>query len=170
MENFREVDVATVDENFIRVIGAEWMLVTAGDGRTCNTMTASWGMAGEMWGRHAVMVVIRPQRYTCEFVEREERFTLSFFDPAYRKALAYCGSRSGRDGDKIAAAGLTVRATGDGVPALAEARLVLQCRKMYADRLREESFLDRELVGKWYEAGDFHRVYIAEIERAYVKC
>lgn len=169
MQNFKEVDVVTIDENFIRAIGSEWMLVTAGNRERCNTMTASWGMAGEMWGRHAAMAVIRPQRYTYEFVEREERLTLSFFDPVYRKALAYCGSHSGRDEAKIANAGLSAVYTDDGVPALGEARLVLQCRKMYVDRMRPERFLDRKLIDRWYEADDFHWIYIVEIEHAYVK-
>ena len=169
MQSFKEVDVTAIDENFIRAICSEWMLVTAGDRERCNTMTASWGMVGEMWGRPAAMVVIRPQRYTYEFVEREARLTLSFFDPSYRKALAYCGSRSGRDEAKIANAGLTTVYTDDGVPALGEARLVLQCRKLYVDRIREENFLDGEPVERWYEARDFHRVYIVEIEHAYRK-
>lgn len=167
MEGFREVDVTCVDDNFIRTIGAEWMLITAGDRRRCNTMTASWGMVGEMWGLHAAMVVIRPQRYTFGFTEREERMTLSFFDAEWRKALAYCGSHSGRDGEKIARAGLSVAFTDVGTPAIAEARLVLECRKLYVDRMRADRFVDRGLVDKWYEAADFHQVYIVEIERAY---
>jgi len=167
MEGFRLVDITTVDDNFIRTIGGEWMLVTAGDRERCNTMTASWGMAGEMWGRPAVMVVIRPQRYTYEFVERETRFSLSFFGPAYRQALSYCGSRSGRDEAKIARAGLTTSYTDDGVPALREARLVLQCRKLYVDRMKADRFLDATLIDRWYAARDFHQIYIAEIERAY---
>lgn len=115
------------------------------------------------------MVVIRPQRYTYEFVEREERMTLSFFDHAYHRALAYCGSHSGRDEAKIAEAGLTTVYTDEGVPALGEARLVLQCRKLYVDRMRPENFLDRKLIDRWYPQSDFHWIYIVEIEHAYVK-
>lgn len=169
MKNFRTMDPAELDENFIRAIGREWMLVTAGDARTCNTMTASWGFVGEMWGKPAALVVLRPSRYTKEFVDRGERLTLSFFGREYRKALNYCGTHSGRDGDKIAAAGLTVALTDAGTPALAEARLVLECRKMYVDELREGCFLDREPVEKWYPLRDLHTFYILEIERAYVR-
>ena len=169
MDNFVQTDPADVTDNFIRTIGQEWMLVTAGDAASCNTMTASWGFVGEMWGRPAAMVVLRPTRYTKEFVDREERLTLSFFGPEYRKALAYCGAHSGRDGDKIAAAGLTVVMTDDGVPAFAQARLVLQCRKMYADRFREENFTGPEPVGQWYPAKDFHTFYVLEIEKAYIR-
>lgn len=169
MKGFREIDPALLPDNFIRTIGQEWMLVTAGDGASCNTMTASWGMAGEMWGCHAAMVVIRPGRYTKGFVDARERLTLSFFDGSYRGALTYCGTHSGRDGDKIAEAGLTVALTDAGEPAFAEARLVLECRKMYADELREERFLDAGPVRKWYPQRDFHTFYIVAIERAYVK-
>lgn len=169
MENFRQIDPLEITDNFIRAIGREWMLVTAGDRQRCNTMTASWGMAGEIWGRPAALVVIRPQRYTREFADREERMTLSFFAPEYRKALAYCGSHSGRDEDKIARAGLTVAYTDDEVPALAEARLVLQCRKLYVGRIRPEEFVDRRCDEEWYPGHDYHKTYIVEIERAYAR-
>lgn len=169
MKNFTTMDSALLDENFIRAIGRDWMLVTAGDASACNTMTASWGFVGVMWGKPAAIVVLRPSRYTKEFVDRGERLTLSFFDEAFRKALNYCGTHSGRDGDKIAEAGLTVTRTDAGTPALAEARLVLECRKMYVDELREGCFLDREPVEKWYPLRDLHTFYILEIERAYVR-
>lgn len=169
MENFKEINPAEIDGNFIRMIGQEWMLVTAGTTEHCNTMTASWGFVGEMWGKHAAMVVIRPQRYTKEFIDNSERLTLSFFDEQYRKALSYCGTHSGREGDKISAAGLSVTTTDGEVPALAEARLILECRKMYADNLREDAFLDPAPVEKWYPEKDFHTFYILEIERAYLR-
>ncbi len=169
MENFQQTEVTELTENFVRAIGTEWMLITAGDAAQCNTMTASWGFIGQMWGKPAAAVVIRPSRYTKTFVDAHERLTLSFFDEAYRKALQYCGTRSGRDGDKIAEAGLTGTATDAGTPAIAEARLVLECRKMYADELREAAFLDRTPVEQWYPQRDFHTLYVLEIERAYVK-
>ena len=95
MENFKQIDPAEITDNFIRAIGREWMLVTAGNRESCNTMTASWGLIGFIWGRPVAQFVIRPQRYTREFVDREERATLSFFSPEYRAALEYCGSRTG---------------------------------------------------------------------------
>lgn len=169
MENFKTIDPVEITDNFIRSIGREWMLVTAGDAHRCNTMTASWGFVGEMWGKHAAMVVLRPSRYTKEFVDREERLTLSFFGGEYRKALNYCGTHSGRDGDKIADAGLSVVFTDAGTPALAEARLVLECRKMYVDMLREECFIEPQPAAQWYPFKDFHTFYILEIEKAYIR-
>lgn len=169
MKNFTQIAPEEITGNFIRAIGSEWMLITAGDAARCNTMTASWGFVGEMWGKPAAMVVIRPTRYTKEFVDAHGRLTLCFFDDRYRKALQYCGTHSGRDGDKIADAGLTVAPTDSGTPALAEARLVLECRKMYADELREENFLERKPVEQWYPLRDFHTFYMLEIEKAYIK-
>lgn len=96
MENFKQIDPAEITDNFIRAIGREWMLITAGNRESCNAMTASWGMIGFIWGRPVAQFVIRPQRYTREFVDREERVTLSFFAPEYHAALEYCGSRTGR--------------------------------------------------------------------------
>lgn len=78
MENFKQIDPAEITDNFIRAIGREWMLITAGNRESCNAMTASWGMIGFIWGRPVAQFVIRPQRYTREFVDREERVTLSF--------------------------------------------------------------------------------------------
>ena len=109
MENFKQIDPAEITDNFIRAIGREWMLVTAGNRESCNTMTASWGLIGFIWGRPVAQFVIRPQRYTREFVDREERATLSFFSPEYRAALEYCGSRTGRTEDKIRNAGRPVK-------------------------------------------------------------
>ena len=81
MENFKQIDPAEITDNFIRAIGREWMLVTAGNRESCNTMTASWGLIGFIWGRPVAQFVIRPQRYTREFVDREERATLSISRP-----------------------------------------------------------------------------------------
>ena len=113
------------------MIGEQWMLVTAGTAERCNTMTASWGGLGVLWGKPVATVYIRPQRYTLEFVEREDCFTLSFFGEEYRKALALCGSKSGRDVDKVKECGFTVAGAACGAPYFEEAGLVLVCKKAY---------------------------------------
>lgn len=166
---FREISPYELTENPFALIGRDWMLVTAGDEKRCNTMTASWGQVGILWNQEVVNVYIRPQRYTREFVEAKGRFSLSFFDPAkYRPALNLLGTKSGLDGDKIAEAGLHVQMM-DGVPAFEEARLVLLCEKLYQQDLVPEDFLDKSLIEKNYSEGDFHRMYIAKIEKVYRK-
>ena len=116
-----------------------------------------------------VMVFVRPQRYTFEFTERKDEFTLSFFDEKYRHALDVCGSISGRDVNKVQESGLTPYFTEAGNPAFAEATLVLECKKLYADFLKEDDFLDKKIVDSLYGQKDFHKMYVAEIVHAWVK-
>ena len=103
----RKIDPKTLNQNVFSAIGEQWMLITAGTADRCNTMTASWGGLGVIWGAPAATCYIRPQRYTKEFVDQEEYFTLSFLGEESRKALQLCGSKSGRDTDKIKECGNT---------------------------------------------------------------
>ncbi len=171
MKDFRRIAPEEL-ENVFRLIGKDWMLITAKgkdkDGKqTVNTMTASWGGMGVLWNKPVGFCFIRPQRYTFELTEQSNRFSLSFLAEEYRPALRLCGTKSGRELDKFAAAGLTPALEGD-TPYVAEARLVLLCRKLYADDLKEASFVDRSLLSN-YADGDFHRMYVVEIEQAYIK-
>ena len=144
MNGFREIDPRELQDNVFRLIGSDWMLITAGDKESQNTMTASWGGLGYVWNYPVAYVVIRPQRYTYEFTEREERMTLSFFDEEWRKALSYCGTHSGREEDKFAAAGISVEFTESGTPAISQARLVIEGKKIYADMLKIEHVFIKE--------------------------
>ncbi len=169
MNGFKEIDPLKIDENFIRLIGKDWMLITAGDHVSHNTMTASWGGVGYMWNRPVAVAVIRPQRHTFALTEREQRMTLSFLGEEYRDALTYCGTHSGRNEDKISKAGLSVAFTDEDQPAIAQARLVLECKTLYADFLKEECLLDKSIAEKWYPEKDFHKAYVMEITHAYIK-
>ena len=168
MEAFREVSAYEL-ENAMKLIGKDWMLITAEDkdNKRVNAMTASWGFLGVLWHKCVCTVFIRPQRHTYSLIEGEDRFTVAFMDEEYRAALTLCGKESGRDGDKLKKAGLSTDLC-DGVPYIKEARLVLVCRKLYADDLKENAFADKSLLSN-YAAGDFHRMYICEIEKAYVR-
>lgn len=166
MKNFKKRTPAEFEGVFDR-IGKEWMLITAHGKNeqgedTVNTMTASWGGMGFLWNRPVAFCFVRPQRYTYRFAEQSERFSLSFFGEEHRAALRICGTKSGRDTDKWRESGLTP-VMHEGVPVIAEARFNLVCRKLYADTLREESFVVPRLLEN-YKAGDFHRVYVVEIE------
>ena len=153
-----------LNDNLFHLIDKEWMLVTARDPETgcINTMTASWGGCGILWNKPVAFVFIRPQRHTYTFTEMAEGLTLSFFGEEYRAALRLCGTVSGRDCDKIAEAKLTPVSVGERA-AFAEARMVFSCRKLYADDLKENAFVDAALLSN-YKAGDYHRMYICEIE------
>ena len=165
---FQSVDPKALQENVFSLIGDKWMLITAGTGEMCNTMTASWGGLGVIWGAPAATCYIRPQRYTKEFVDREEYFTLAFFGEEYRRALSLCGSKSGRDGDKVKGCGFTVETAACGAPYFAQASLVLVCRKRFAQPMDPEA-IPQEIKDKWYPQKDYHTMYIGEIIEALVR-
>ena len=159
---FHNIDPKELKDNVFSLIGEGWMLVTAGSAEDCNTMTASWGGLGVIWGAPAATCYIRPQRYTKEFLDRELYFTLSFFDEGYRRELSLCGSKSGRDVDKVKECGFTVRTAACGAPYFEEARLVLVCRKRFAQEMHA-ACIDPEIREKHYPKHDFHTQYIGEI-------
>lgn len=145
------------------LIDKDWMLITAEKEGKVNTMTASWGGVGIIWNKKVAYIFIRPQRYTKEFVDASERFSLSVLPDSYRKELTYLGRVSGRDEDKIAKTGLKV-AYEEGVPYFEESKYVLICRKLYAQDLKGECFIDKSLDPKNYPTQDYHTMYVAEIE------
>ncbi len=168
----KEITAKELAINPITAIAEGWMLLTAGTrDRGYNTMTCSWGHLGSIWGHQGgkgtAVCYVRPQRYTKEFVDREELYTLCFFPEGYKKALAYLGTHSGRDGDKVAVAGLTP-VFGNGYTYFAEASLVLVCRKLYRAPLVEEGFLDQSVLEEHYPTRDLHDLYIGQIEKMLV--
>ena len=164
---FREISVEELKDNPFTLINKDWMLITAGNREKHNTMTASWGGVGELWGRYVSTIYIRPQRYTLEFVEREDYYSLCFFGPDCRQALNLCGSKSGREVDKDAATGLTP-CFDEAAPYYEQARLVFLCRKLYRQDLEEGCLLDKGLLEKWYD-NDLHRMFIGEIVKVLEK-
>ena len=169
MQDFKAIKPEALTDNVFKLLDKDWMLVTAGTLEHYNTMTASWGHMGIMWNLPIAIAWIRPQRYTFEFTEQYSHFTLSFFTKEYRKALQFCGTKSGRDYDKAAETGLTPVASDKGNVFFREARLVLECRKLYADNLKSENFIVPEVANKHYPDRDFHRFYMGEIEKSFTR-
>lgn len=159
---FQSINPKDLKDNVFSLIGDKWMLITAGSAERCNTMTASWGGLGVIWGAPAATCYIRPQRYTKEFVDREECFTLSFFGEELRKQLSLCGSKSGRDVDKVKECGFTVQTARCGAPYFEEADLVLVCRKRFAQEMDPDN-MAQDVKEKWYSNQDYHTMYIGEI-------
>lgn len=156
-------------EDVIDLISKQWMLVTAGTRESYNTMTANWGGIGYLWHRNVAFVFVRPERYTHDFIEKEDILTLSFYPEEYREALTICGTKSGRDIDKAAATGLIPEELPSGTMTFSQARLTLQCRKLFKTEMKESDFIDRSIVERWYgDANGFHTVYIVEIEKIFV--
>jgi len=162
-DSFKTIKVTEITDNVFKLIDKDWMLVTAGTLEDYNTMTASWGHMGIIWNLPVAIAWIRPQRYTYEFANRYEEYTLSFFTDRYRNALQFCGTRSGRDYDKAAETGLTPLETDRGNVIFEEARLVMECRKVYEDDLKKKNFLLPEVAKKHYPKNDFHKFYMGEI-------
>ena len=162
------VDPYLVKDNVFKLIGSDWMLITAGPLAHYNTMTANWGGFGFIWRRKICWCVIRPQRYTYQFMESAPAFSLSFFSEQYRKALDLCGSKSGRDVDKAAATGLTPFETAPGIVSFTQARLILECQKIYFQDFDPQHFLDPE-IHKSYPIQDYHRMYFGEVKRCLSK-
>ena len=163
---FKEISAKDIDKNLISLIADEWALLSAGDKNDYNMMTVSWGFAGEIWGNDSIIALVRPQRYTINFTEKCDCFALSFYGD--NKAVhKICGSMSGRDVNKTSLTKLTPIFDNNTVY-FDEARLVIICKKQYADTLKKENFCDKAPLSN-YASEDFHKFYIGKIEKVLVK-
>ncbi|MBO7310547.1 MAG: flavin reductase family protein [Clostridia bacterium] len=166
MSSFKEISPYEL-ENALKLIGKDWMLITARDKNGVNAMTASWGCLGVLWNKPVAVCFIRPQRHTFGLVRNEDKISLAFLSDEYRGALNICGTKSGKDCNKLELAGLSTLEH-EGVPIINEASVALVCRKLYEGSLNESEFLDQSLKA-FYNNGDFHGVFILEIEKALAK-
>jgi flavin reductase (DIM6/NTAB) family NADH-FMN oxidoreductase RutF len=163
MKEFASIDPYKLGMDPIRRIGKEWMLVSSGDQRGWNTMTASWGGLGELWSKPVAFAFVRPSRYTFSFMEKHDRFSLSFFPPEMKPALDLCGSRSGRDTDKAKEAGLSPFFIEGGGIGFEQAHTVIICEKAYSDAIDPKRFMKPELAAAAYPQGDYHTMYVGVI-------
>lgn len=166
MEGFRRISAVELG-NALKLIGDDWMLITVKDeeGGRANAMTASWGALGVLWHKDVCICYVRPQRHTHKLLREQQRFSVAFMPEEHRDALKICGTKSGRDTDKLSESGLhTVEL--DGVPMVKEASILLVCKKLYEDEIKEECFLESEVMAT-YKAKDYHTFYICEIEEVY---
>lgn len=165
---FNQVEFTDVKNNVVDLLKNRWGLITAGDENSFNTMTVSWGAIGELWGKDMATVYIRPQRYTEEFLNSNEYFTLSFYPEDMKKSIhGICGSKSGREVDKVKETGL-VPCFDENAPYFEQAEIVLVCRKVAKANFEPSQFIDSEMIEKWYEAKDYHYIYYGEIEKVLI--
>jgi Conserved protein/domain typically associated with flavoprotein oxygenases, DIM6/NTAB family len=160
--SLKKINIEELQFNPFTAINKQWMLITAGDETKHNTMTASWGSLGELWRHYVSTIHIRPQRYTLDFVESQEYYSLCFFDESHRGTLNFCGTKSGRDFDKGKECNLTPLFD-ENAPYYKEAELVFICRKLYKQEMTAESFIDKSIIDSCYPLADFHHTYIGEI-------
>lgn len=164
----KEISAENLNENPFKLIGKDWMLITAEKENKVNMMTASWGGVGVIWGKNAATIYIRQSRFTKPFIDEGETFSLCVLPENMRDVLNFCGSKSGRDFDKVSETGLSVEHV-DSVPYFKESRLVLVCKKLFQQRLNMENAVDKSLTEKFYGSGDFHDMYIAEITKILIE-
>ena len=143
------------------------LLLTAYGEHGRNTMTVGWGGFGVMWGEAVAMFAVRPSRYTFGLLEKGRAVTLSALPPSYAKAVAFCGAHSGREGDKLSAAGLTYTELPDGSLGIGEAELVISGEVCCTHPLSPDELYVPALLEKWYLNGDFHSLYYARISKVY---
>jgi flavin reductase (DIM6/NTAB) family NADH-FMN oxidoreductase RutF len=156
------IEPEAITDNAVKLIGKDWMLVTAGTLESFNMMTASWGGIGVLWNWPVTYIVVRPGRHTRQFLDSCDTYTLTFFDEQHRDILNTCGVKSGRDIDKMHLEGLTPKATSEGSVYFGEARLVIECRKVYFQDIAPDNFLAPE-IAKLYPQKDYHRLYVGRI-------
>lgn len=167
------IEATDLSDNVIDLIGQQWMLVTAGNKSSYNTMTASWGAVGYVWNKPSTFITVRDSRYTYQFLQREESFTLSFFTEDYRGALRICGTKSGRDADKVTQAGLTPVETPAGLMSFKEARMIIECRKMFVQEMDyahlTPPYKEKIMEESYNNEPSKHQLFISEITNIWIK-
>lgn len=168
LSGYKSIEPDKIPGNIIKMLADDWMLITAGNSAKFNMMTAGWGGLGRLFDKPVAFCFIAPGSYTGQLMENSDTYTLSFYTEAYREALKICGTRSGRDTDKVEATGLTPVVTPDGSPAFSEAWMIIECRKVAAQSLTPEALADPRVKEKW-SGKPLHKMYIGEIFRVWVK-
>jgi len=169
MKNYKKTTINKINDNLVKLVADDWMLVTSGNSESYNTMTASWGGFGYLWNKQVSFIFVRPQRYTFEFLEKSQTYTLAFFDhEKYKEALTICGTKSGKDCDKIKLAGLTPLITESGKIAFNEASIIIECKIVYGDFLKPE-LMAQGIPDDIYPKKDYHKMYIGDILNVWIK-
>lgn len=167
-KKFLSVEPKALEENLFHEIDDNTFLIVAGNKDYCNPMTAGFGSFGILWGQNVVTLYIRPNRYTCNVLDRYPNFSLCFFGNSDLPALKYCGTISGRDEDKGKNCGLTLKSLEDGTPYFEEAELIFFCKVAYWQQMQLEGFVSDE-AKKYYEKDSPHRMYWGIIKQIYKK-
>lgn len=165
------VDIKTLTPDILNVFDNQKALLTAGNRDGLNTMTIGWAQMGTVWGLPMCTVYVRPERYTYAFMEAQEYFTVSVLPLEHKTTtMVYCGTKSGRDVDKVRDCELTVSYGAGDAPFFEEAEWVLVCKKVYAQDMTETHVTDGEKILPYYGAkGNWHKMYMGQVVEAYKK-
>lgn len=165
--SFKKINIEDLNTfNPFTAIGKEWFLLTAGDINSFNTMTASWGGVGVIWGKNVITTVVRSNRNTFNYLNNDDTFTISFYPNECKNILNYCGSHSGKDVDKVAETGLKPIQLDNGV-AFEQSKLVFVCKKIYAQELDTKNFTDTSCTIWYSDTNPIHTAFVGEIIAVY---
>lgn len=167
LSGYRRIDADKIPGNIIKLLG-DWTLITSGTPDKVNAMTASWGGLGVFWEEPVAFSFLNPTRYSINTMDAGETYTISFYTEAYKDALKYCGSNSGRDTDKIKGSGLTPLRTPSGATAFSEAWMIIECRKILAQPIYTDAVADKEAGKQWSRDG-YHKIYVGQILNVWIK-
>lgn len=168
LDGYKQISPDKIPGNIIKMLNDDWMLITAGNKEQFNMMTASWGGLGMLYGKPIAMCFINPTRYTYQLMEKNDTYTFTFYTEAYREALKYCGSNSGKNTDKVKGSGLTPITTPEGSQAFGEAWLIIECRKLVSQSITPEAISNEKVKEEWI-GKQLHKMYIGEIINVWVK-
>lgn len=166
LPGYKRIDAEKIPGNIIKLL-SEWTLITSGS-ETVNTMTASWGGLGALWEQPIAFCFINPTRYSISTMDDGDVYTISFYTEAYKDALRYCGSNSGRNGDKIKGSGLTPLKTPSGATAFSEAWMIIECKKILAQPISADAVVDKDMAKRWSKDG-YHKMYVGQILNVWIK-
>ena len=167
----REIHAFEYAETILKEVGKA-ALITTKSGDKVNTMTIGWGTMGVEWNKPIFITYVRQHRFTWKQLQENPEFTVNIpMDKSTKEILRYCGTKSGRDTDKIADLGLTlVEPSVISVPGIKELPLTLECRVLYRQSQEPNSIPDA--IRKQFYAdnvpGDYHDAFYAEIVAAYI--
>lgn len=164
---YKQVQADKIPGNIIKLL-SDWMLITSGTSENLNVMTASWGGLGTFWEKPVAFCFLNPTRYSVQTMDKGDVYTLSFYTEAYKDALKYCGTTSGRTTDKIKGSGLTPIELPSGATAFSEAWMILECKKIVAQPISPDAVVVKPTDGDWSKNG-YHKMYIGEILNVWVK-
>lgn len=159
----KEKDIKDLSFNF-EWIKKDWGLLAAGDKDNYNMMTINWEGLGYLWNRNIIAVYVRPTRYTHQFIENADYFTVSYYPKEFKKMLQILGTKSGRDIDKMCTDDITPIFLDEGTLTFAEAKLTFVCKKIYRQDITPDCFID-EKIDREYPEKDYHTMYYGEIVR-----
>ena len=163
----KEISINELNENAFDLIKNQWAIITVKTNDKVNGMTANWVQLGHLWNNYVISLYVRKQRYTYEYIDNTNEYSVCFFDNKYKEQLTYLGTKSGKDYDKLKECKMTTNKF-NNVDYINEAKLVFICEKIYVDDIKPNNFIDNNINDNCYPNKDYHRVYVSKIKHVLI--